>query len=159
MEWNQNTLQGDAYPAYSWGVNIIEVEVDPDTYQVTVLEVASAYDLGKAIDERIVEGQVEGGQAQGIAYGYLEKMEEAHGHLKQHNLTDYIIPTACDVPLMRHVVLDNPYPLGPYGAKGVGELTLVGGAPAVAMAIEMAIKKPVSSIPLTPESIRELMNS
>jgi CO/xanthine dehydrogenase Mo-binding subunit len=60
---------------------------------------------------------------------------------------------------MEHTVLDNPYPLGPYGAKGVGELTLVGGAPAVAMAIEMAIKRNVSKIPLTPESIRKLVNA
>lgn len=159
MEWNQELLQGDAYPAYSWGVNIVEVDVDPDTFQVTVEKISSTYDLGKAIDERIVEGQVEGGQTQGIAYGYLENMEEKNGHLRQHNLTDYIVPTACDIPAMTHAVLDNPYPLGPYGAKGVGELTLVGGAPAVAMAIEMAIKKKVTKIPLTPESIRELMTS
>jgi CO/xanthine dehydrogenase Mo-binding subunit len=157
MEWNQELLQGDAYPAYSWGVNIVEVDVDPDTYQVSIEHVASAYDLGKAIDERIVEGQIEGGQAQGIAYGYLEHMEERSGVLRQKNLTDYIVPTSCDTPSMSYAILDNPYPLGPYGAKGVGELTLVGGAPAVAMAIEMAIKTKVSKIPLTPESIRELM--
>lgn len=159
MEWNQEKLQGDAYPAYSWGVNIVEVEVDPDTFEVTIEKVSSAYDLGKAIDLRIVEGQVEGGQTQGIAYGYLEHMEEQNGILRQHNLTDYIVPTALDAPLMEHAVLDNPYPLGPYGAKGVGELTLVGGAPAVAMAIEMAIKRPVSKIPLTPEAIRKLVKS
>jgi CO/xanthine dehydrogenase Mo-binding subunit len=59
-----------------------------------------------------------------------------------------------DIPPMEAIILDNPYPLGPYGAKGVGELTLVGGAPAIAMAIEMAIGKPINQIPATPERIR-----
>jgi CO/xanthine dehydrogenase Mo-binding subunit len=154
IEWDQDTLTGDAYPAYSWGVNIVEVDVDPDTYQVDVLKMTSAYDLGKAIDQRIVQGQIDGGQAQGIAYGYLEVMEQVQGRLRQTNLTDYIIPTVLDIPPMEAIILDNPYPLGPYGAKGVGELTLVGGAPAIAMAIEMAIGKPINQIPATPERIR-----
>ena len=153
IKWDESTFQGDAYPAYSWGVNIVEVEVDPHTYQVKVEHVTSAYDVGKAIDERIVLGQIEGGQAQGVAYGYLEVMEEKNGAIRQQNLTDYIIPTAMDMPSMESVLIDNPYPLGPYGAKGAGELTLVGGAPAVALAIQMAIKKEITAIPATPEMI------
>jgi CO/xanthine dehydrogenase Mo-binding subunit len=153
MKWDESTFQGDAYPAYSWGVNIVEVEVDPHTYQVKVEHITSAYDVGKAIDERIVLGQIEGGQAQGVAYGYLEVMEEKGGAIRQQNLTDYIIPTAMDMPTMESELIDNPYPLGPYGAKGAGELTLVGGAPAVALAIQMAIKKEITAIPATPEMI------
>ncbi len=155
--WDEETMTGDAYPAYSWGVNVVEVSVDKVTYEVTVEEIWSVYDLGKAIDERIVIGQADGGIVQGVAYGYLEVMNHKSGKLLQKNFTDYIIPTSMDTPKMTTVIIDNPYPLGPYGAKGVGELTLVGGAPAVAKAIEMAIGKKVFSIPVTPEKIMELM--
>jgi len=73
-------------------------------------------------------------------------------------MTDYIIPTSVDMANTETVIMDNPYALGPYGAKGIGELTLVGGAPAVALAIEQAIKREVHQIPATPEYIMELMN-
>ncbi len=158
IEWDQETFTGDAYPAYSWGVNIVEVSVHPITYQVNIEGIWSVYDVGKAIDERIVLGQADGGIAQGVAYGYLEVMQHQSGHLKQKNMTDYIIPTAVDMAPSENYLIDNPYALGPYGAKGVGELSLVGGAPAVAMAIEMAINREVRSIPMTPEKIMELMN-
>ena len=157
MKWDEESLHGDAYPAYSWGVNIVEVEVNPLTYQVDIKEVWSIYDVGKAIDERIVLGQADGGITQGIAYGYLEKMEIKDGRILHKNLTDYIIPTSVDVAPTKTYIFDNPYAFGPYGAKGVGELSLVGGAPAVALAIEMAIQKPISSIPATPEMIMELI--
>jgi len=150
---------GDAYPAYSWGVNIVEVEVCPVTYQVTLQHVWSVYDVGKAIDERIIMGQADGGIMQGIAYGYLEVMTAKDGRIQQKNVTDYIIPTTVDSPPLDTYLMDNPYPLGPYGAKGAGELTLVGGAPAVALAIEEAIGVKVLKIPVTPEYIMELMKN
>ncbi len=159
IEWDQEKMRGDAYPAYSWGVNVVEVEVSKTTFEPTVKNVWSVYDLGKAIDERIVMGQIEGGQAQGLAYGYQEVMGHTDGKIMQKNLTDYIIPTAVDVPKMESVVMDNPYPLGPYGAKGVGELTLVGAAPAVALAIEQAVGREVHKIPVTPEYIMELIRN
>jgi len=158
IKWDEDKLQGDAYPAYSWGVNIVEVNVDPITYQVKPMGIWSVYDVGKAIDERIVIGQADGGIAQGIAYGYLEVMKHDKGRLMQRNMTDYIIPTSMDMPPTTTVLYDNPFAFGPYGAKGVGELTLVGGAPAVALAIEQAIKRNVNHIPATPEMIMELMH-
>jgi CO/xanthine dehydrogenase Mo-binding subunit len=157
IKWDEKTFQGDAYPAYSWGVNIVEVEVNPITFEVTVKEGWSVYDVGKAIDEQIILGQADGGQVQGIGYGYLEKMNTKNGVIQQKNVTDYIIPTSVDAPVLHTYIMDNPYPLGPYGAKGAGELTLVGGAPAVALAIENAIDKVVTKIPVTPEYIMELM--
>lgn len=157
MKWDEEKLRGDAYPAYSWGVNVVEVDVNPLTYQVNLKHIWSVYDIGKTIDERLALGQADGGITQGVAYGYLEKMEIREGHVMHKNLTDYIIPTAKDVPPTDTVFMDNPYALGPYGAKGLGELTLVGGAPAVALAIEMAIKKPIHQIPATPETIMELI--
>ena len=159
VQWNQETLQGDAYPAYSWGVNVVEVEVDPVTYEVKPLEAWTVYDIGKAIDEQVVLGQADGGLAQGMGYGYLEVMEDKDGLVQQRSVTDYIIPTSVDAAPMTTVLMENPFALGPYGAKGVGELTLIGGAPAVALAIENAIGKAVRKIPATPEYIMELMKN
>lgn len=159
IKWDEDNFIGDAYPAYSWGVNIVEVEICPITYQVSLVGIWSVYDVGKAIDERIIMGQADGGILQGVAYGYLEVMKNEEGKIKHKNVTDYIIPTSGDTPPMETFLMDNPYPLGPYGAKGAGELTLVGGAPAVALAIENAINKKVMKIPATPEYIMELMNN
>lgn len=158
IEWDEDNMQGDAYPAYSWGINIIEVEVDKVTYEVTLKEGWNIYDVGKAIDEQIILGQADGGQLQGLGYGYLERMTHKEGKIQHRNVTDYIIPTSVDTPPLHTYIMDNPYPLGPYGAKGAGELTLVGGAPAVALAIENAINKRITKIPVTPEYIMELMN-
>ena len=158
IKWDEAKLSGDAYPAYSWGVNVVEVEVSPITYEVELKGVWSVYDIGKTIDERMAVGQADGGITQGLAYGYLENMRHEQGKLRQKNLTDYIIPTSMDVPPMETVIMDNPFAYGPYGAKGLGELTLVGGAPAVALAIENAIKHKINRIPATPEYIMELLN-
>ena len=159
IEWDESKLRGDAYPAYSWGVNVVEVEVSPISYEVELKGIWSVYDVGKAIDERMLVGQADGGITQGVAYGYLEVMRHENGKLKQKNLTDYIIPTSMDMPPMETVIMDNPFAYGPYGAKGAGELTLVGGAPAVALAIENAIKRRINRIPATPEHIMELLNN
>ncbi|MFA5006759.1 MAG: xanthine dehydrogenase family protein molybdopterin-binding subunit [Candidatus Izemoplasmatales bacterium] len=155
--WDEERFLGDAYPAYSWGVVAVEVEVDRRTFQVDLKGVWSCYDAGTAIDPLLAEGQADGGLTQGIAYGYLERMEVKDGRVRQKNLTDYMIPTAVDVCPADTVFIENPYAFGPFGAKGLGELTLVGGAPAVAAAIEHAIGRKISSIPATPESIMELI--
>ncbi|MFW6319672.1 MAG: xanthine dehydrogenase family protein molybdopterin-binding subunit [Bacillota bacterium] len=157
IKYDESKFKGDAYPAYSWGVNVCEVSVNPITYEVTLEGIWSVYDIGKALDTNIVLGQADGGITQGIGYGYLEVMHHKAGIIQQKNMTDYIIPTAVDQVKTKTVIFDNPYAFGPYGAKGVGELSLVGGAPAVALAIEMAIDKPVHRIPVTPEFIMELM--
>jgi len=159
VKWDDEKLIGDAYPAYSWGVNIVEVEVSKVTYQVNLKGVWSVYDVGKSIDDRIVIGQGDGGIMQGIGYGMLEVMNQKDGRIQQKTVTDYIIPTAKDSVFMETHLMDNPFALGPYGAKGAGELTLIGGAPAVALAIENAIGKKVTKIPVTPEYIMELMDN
>lgn len=159
VEWDEDKMRGDAYPAYSWGVAVCEVEVDPITFRVDLKGLWSVYDVGKAIDERIVTGQIEGGLLQGIGYGTIEVMECKEGVIMQKNVTDYIIPTAADSINMETLIIDNPYPLGPYGAKGAGELPLVGGAPAVALAVENAIGKKITRIPVTPEYIMELLKN
>ena len=155
IPWDEKNFSGDAYPAYSWGVNIIEVEVDTLTGNVKLEKVYGSYEIGKAIDERIIKGQIDGGLAQGIAYGYMEKMTSKLGEIQQKSITDYGPPTAMDVVAIESHLFDNPYAGGPYGAKGAGELTLIGGAPALQSAIEDALKRSFHQIPITPEVIIE----
>ena len=158
IHWDEDTMQGDAYPGYAWGVNIVEVSVDPITYQVKVEGCWSAYDVGHAIDERIVMGQADGGLAQALGWAYLEKENSLYGVFQQKTLADYSIPTMLDLPNMETVLIDNPFKYGAFGAKGAGELTFVGGAPAFCLALEQAIKRKVYNIPASPEYIMELMN-
>ncbi|MBN2625708.1 MAG: xanthine dehydrogenase family protein [Spirochaetales bacterium] len=156
IKWDQDKMKGDAYPAFSWGVNVVEVEVDRDTWETTLLGAWSVHDVGKAIDDRIIRGQVDGGFLQGIGYGLWEKMELKEGRVQQATVTDYIIATASDFVTVENKLIDNPYALGPFGAKGAGELTLIGGAPAVAAAVEQALGAEVYRIPLVPEYLMEL---
>ena len=158
IKWDEDTMQGDAYPGYAWGVNIVEVEVDPVTYELSILGTWSTYDVGHAIDERILVGQADGGLAQALGWAYLENEVAENGVFKQTKMSDYVIPTSLDMPHMETAFIDNPFPYGAFGAKGAGELTFVGGAPALADALEQAIGKKVNKIPATPEFIMELMN-
>ncbi|MBS4211684.1 xanthine dehydrogenase family protein molybdopterin-binding subunit [Neobacillus rhizophilus] len=155
IPWDEKTFTGDAYPAYSWGVNIVEVEVDTLTGNVKLEKVYANYEVGKVIDDRIMKGQIDGGLAQGLAYGYLEKMTSKEGRIQQKSISDYGPPTSMDVVSIESKVFDNPYADGPYGAKGAGELTLIGGAPAVQAAIEDALQTSFQQIPITPEVIIE----
>ncbi len=159
IKWDEDTLQGDAYPGYAWGVNIIEVSFDPITYQIKVEGCWSTYDVGHAIDDRIVVGQADGGFAQAIGYGYLENMEMAEGRFRQKTLSDYIVPTSADLPMMETELIDNLFAYGASGAKGCGELTLVGGAPAIGHAIEMAIGHKIYKIPANPEYLMEVVEN
>ena len=154
IEWDQETFSGDAYPAFSWGVNIVEVEVDCLTWSVTPLEIWTAYDIGRAIDTRIVEGQVHGGVVQGLGYALCEELQFKAGRPMQATMTDYVIPGSLDIPPIHVRLFDNPYHNGPFGAKGAGEIPLTGVAPAVADAVERAIGQSVYRIPLTPEYVR-----
>lgn len=157
IKWDEATMQGDAYPSYAWGVNVVEVEYDPITYQIQIKGTWSTYDVGRVVDERIAVGQADGGLVQGLGYGYMETMRCENGVFRQRSLSDYIVPTAEDIPHMETAFIDNPFIYGADGAKGMGELTLVGGAPAIALAIENAIGKKVHDIPCNPEYIMELM--
>lgn len=157
IPWDLATFSGDAYPTYSWGVNVVELEVDTLLGQTHLLGIWGVFDVGKAIDESIMQGQMEGGMLQGIGYGSSEKMENVDGKIKQASMTDYIIPTAKDTIPFVTKLIDNPYEGGPFGAKGAGELTIIGTAPAYALAVECALGKQVHAIPLTPEKILEMV--
>jgi CO/xanthine dehydrogenase Mo-binding subunit len=155
LHWDDENFRGDAYPVYSWGVNIAEVEIDPLTYEVKVQKVHAVYDVGVPIDERALRGQMQGGIVQGTGWATIENMRTGGGRLIQANLTDYKAPTVMDVPEIDCAFVRNPYPYGPFGAKCAGELPMTGAPPAVAAAVSDALGKKVHRIPLTPELLME----
>ena len=159
MHWDDKTYRGDAYPAYGWAATAVEVEVDLDTYEVSLLEVVTATDVGRAIHPVLAEGQVEGGTVQALGYALLEEHAWSGGRLLNTRMQNYLIPTALDVPRMTTVLLENPYSSGPYGAKGLGELPMDGPAPAIVNAIENATGLPLVSIPVTPEALMQAMDT
>ena len=157
IEWDQEHFRGDAYPVYSWGTNVVEVEIDPVTYEILITGVWGVYDVGRAIDERILRGQIEGGVAQGLGYSTMEVMQSRMGAILQHSIADYVIPTSLDFPKTEIDFLNAPYAHGPYGAKCAGELPFIGAAPAVAAAVQSALGVQVNRIPVTPEYLLEIV--
>jgi len=145
-------FHGDAYPTYAWGVNAIEVEVDTYTGLSNILGAWASYDVGTPIDENIVMGQMEGGFLQGIGYASIEKMEyDGKGRIRNNSFSDYLIPTAKDVPNLKCMLHVEQYPNGPYGAKGAGELPLVGAPGAYVEAMEQALGTDLYHAPFTAE--------
>lgn len=154
VEWDDDSYSGDAYPVYSWGADVAEVEVDMDTYEVTVRKITTAQDVGRAIHPVMTAGQIEGGTLQAVGYGLLEEVVWDRGRIVNDRLTNYIIPTSLDAPEMETVIIEKEYPHGPFGAKGVGELPMDGAAPAIAAAVFNATGAFVAELPITPERLQ-----
>ncbi|RME47580.1 MAG: xanthine dehydrogenase family protein molybdopterin-binding subunit, partial [Deltaproteobacteria bacterium] len=133
--------------------DVIEVEVDLDTFEVRVCDAWLVDDIGTVINPVLAAGQVEGGTLQGLGYALSEEVVMAEGRMANHRLTNYIIPTTLDAPRMHTEFLAFPFSHGPFGAKGVGELPFDGVAPAVLAAIDHAIGTFLTEIPATPERI------
>jgi CO/xanthine dehydrogenase Mo-binding subunit len=152
LQWDDETYHGDAYGSYGWGCNVVELEVDRDTWQVTPTRVTAVAEIGRAIHPSMVRGQIEGGTAQGVGYALLEEVVMRDGRMANAQLTNYIIPTPPDTPPIDVFVLERPYAHGPFGAKGVGEMPIDGPAPAVVNALRHA-GYDVRTIPATPERI------
>ena len=157
--WDQSTFRGDAYLGYGWGAAIVELEIDRRTNEVVVKGIWSSHEIGKAIDELIVHGQINGGVIQSLGYASMEKMENRNGHFKQTSMSDYVIPTSMDFPEQYYHIQENPYEFGPFGAKGMGELVFNGADAAYVDALERAIGKEVYKIPLPPEDIEEALRN
>lgn len=152
--FDENTGAGDAYVTYAWATNLVKVRVDRETGEVEVLRVWSAHDVGKAINPALAEGQIEGGVLQGLGYALMEDMQaDSTGALINPEFSTYIIPTAEDQPPIIPLIVEDPYPDGPYGAKGFGEQPLMGIAPAVANAVYDAVGVRIKELPITPEKI------
>jgi CO/xanthine dehydrogenase Mo-binding subunit len=142
--------QGDPYAAYGFGAQMVELSVDRDLGTVRLLKITAAHDVGKAINPTLVEAQIEGGIAQGIGFALAE---EFHAGLSV-SLRDCLIPTAGDVPPIEPILIEDATPLGPFGAKGIGEQALIPTAPAILNAIYDAIGTRLNRVPATPERVR-----
>ena len=153
LRWSDDTYLGDAYPVYGWACDIAEVEVDLDTFDVEVLRFVTAVDVGRAIQPRLVEGQIEGGTLQAVGFAHLENVTLQAGRFEQDRMATCVIPTTLDTPPFEVELVEVPFPHGPFGAKGVGELPMDGGAPAIASAIEDATGLVLDRAPATPEAL------
>jgi CO/xanthine dehydrogenase Mo-binding subunit len=147
------TYRGDAYPAYGWAACVAKVEVDLDTGQVAVRDVVAVDDVGKVVHPVLCEGQVEGGTLQAVGYATIEEIKVQDGRYLNDRLATYLIPTALDAPHIRSILVEAPFSGSPHGAKGVGELPMDVGAPAVVAAIHDAVGTWITELPATPERI------
>lgn len=155
-EWqtfDETTYRGAAYPAYAWGADVAEVEVDPDTLAVRPVKVTAVCEVGRAIHPTLCKGQIEGGTLQAVGWALMEEIKLDGGRYLNDRLATYIIPTVRDCPRIEVHLRERPWEGGPFGAKGIGELPMDGGAPAVAQAIENATGIAVTEIPATPERL------
>jgi CO/xanthine dehydrogenase Mo-binding subunit len=153
IRWDDQTYRGDAYATYGWGCNVAEVEVDPVTFEVRPVRLTAVVDVGKAIHPALAIGQIEGGTAQALGFALLEHVVMRDGAMANAQLTNYTIPTALDTPPIDVVLVENPYPGGPFGAKGLGELPMDGPAPAIVNAIR-SLGFDVRDVPALPEVIQ-----
>lgn len=147
---------GKAEPnfAYGYAAQTIEVEVDIETGHIRIVRVVAAHDVGKAINPRLVEGQIEGAVVQGQGYAIMERLISHEGHILNPYLSTYLIPTVFDVPEeVKSVILEYPDPIGPWGARGMAEMPLLPVAPAIAAAVYNATGVWIDEIPMTPDRV------
>ncbi|HLE88620.1 MAG TPA: xanthine dehydrogenase family protein molybdopterin-binding subunit [Candidatus Limnocylindria bacterium] len=157
VHFDETTYSGDAYPAFGWACAVAQVDVDLDTGEVTVRDVVSADDAGRIIHPILAEGQVEGGTLQAIGYATIEEIKLVDGRYLNDRLATYLIPTALDAPRIRAILVEAPFSGAPHGAKGIGELPMDVGAPAVVAAIHDATGVWIHDLPATPERILAAM--
>ncbi len=153
LAWDDKAYRGSAYGAYSWGVNIAEVTIDPVTCHPRVDRFWAVFDIGTVINPVMARGQLEGGIAQGIGWATCENVVLREGAMANGHMTNYIIATTADMPGIHVEFLENPYEYGAFGAKGAGELPMDGPAPAILGAVKMATGRHFTRIPLGPEEL------
>ncbi len=151
--WDDQTYHGEAYPAFAWSVQVAQVAVDTVTYSAEVEEFWSVQEVGRVLHPVLAGGQIEGGIAQGIGYALYEKVIWQNGHMANNQMTNYIMPTAEDVPPIHIYFEEIPFAHGAFGAKGIGELPHDGPAPAILNAIRAATGVGFNAIPLLPEDL------
>src|SRR6266702_4699360 len=157
IAWDDKTYRGDAYGAFAWAAYVAEVEVDLRTCATRVIDFVAVQEVGKVLNPTLARGQVQGGVVQGIGWALMEECKWRDGAMANNQLTTYLIPTSDDVPSVRVAFLENPYPHGAGGAKGLGELPIDGPAPAILNAVARATGADPRAIPLTPERLMELL--
>ncbi len=153
ISWDDATYTGAAYPVFGWAACLVDVTVDLDSYEVHVDRCVQAVDVGKAINPSIVKGQIDGGTIQALGWALLENVIYKDGRVANANMTNCIVPTFADAPDLETILIEVPYPFGPSGAKGVGEIPMDGPAAAVANAVENALGCAFDAIPILPEVV------
>ena len=151
--WKEENGQGIAYFTYVYGANVAEVVVDAETGVVRVEEVWASHDVGRAVNNQGVLGQIHGGVAMGMGYGLLEEFEVENGVPGALNFDEYLIPTAMDMPTVHALVVENPDPAGVFGQKSLGEPATEIAAPAIVNAIANATGRRIREIPATLERV------
>jgi CO/xanthine dehydrogenase Mo-binding subunit len=159
VSWDDATYTGDAYAAYAWSAHAADVTVDPLTFQAEVTNFVAVQEVGRVLHPTLAAGQIEGGVAQGIGWALYEDVVLEDGAMANHQLTNYILPTAADTMPIRTVFHERPYAHGPGGAKGIGELPMDGPAPAIGAAIADALGVVVPRIPFLPERLMAALDA
>jgi CO/xanthine dehydrogenase Mo-binding subunit len=157
--WDDVRYKGEAYAAYAWAVYIAEISVDLTTYSVKVQDFVALQEIGKVLHPVLAKGQIIGGVAQAIGLALYEKVLWQDGRMLNGQMTNYIMPASCDLPLIRVIFEEIGNPHGAYGAKGIGELPMDGPAPAIVNAVVDALGIDFDSVPLLPEEILAVINS
>ena len=159
LRWDDDSYQGDAYGTYAWAAHVAQVAVDSLTCEVRVEDFVAVQEVGRVINPVLATGQIEGGVAQAIGWTLHERVVWREGRMANGQMTNYIMPTSLDLPPIRVLFEERPYPYGPAGAKGIGELPMDGAAPAILNAVHHATGVDAARIPLTPEALMELMET
>ena len=147
------TGQADAHMQYAFAAHRAVVDVDTELGLLKVVELATAQDVGKAINPQAVEGQIEGGSAQGLGLAVMEEIQVKDGVIRNASFTDYLLPTILDMPPVRMDVLELGDPSSPYGLKGVGEPPTISSGPAIAAAVRAATGRPITRVPIRPQDL------
>lgn len=154
VRWDDEKYEGDAYGAFAWAVYVAEVTIDTLTYETRVDDFVAVQEVGRVVHPILAAGQIEGGVAQAIGFALYENVVWQNGRMINNQMTNYVMPTSADLPPIRVHFEEQPYQYGPAGgAKGIGELPLDGGAPAILNAIKHATGITFTHVPLMPEAL------
>jgi len=145
--------QGNCHTAFAFVAHRAVVDVDPELGLVKVVQIATAQDVGRALNPLSVLGQIEGGIAQGLGLAVMEEIIQTNGKVRNASFTDYLLPTMLDMPVVVASLIEEPDPMAPLGAKGVGEPPCVSSTPAVVAAIRDAIGRDLTRVPVRPFDI------
>ena len=152
--------QGKEYvPGWKYAAQAVEVEIDEETGMIKAKRIASAHDVGTALNPLSVRGQITGGVVMGLGYALHERLQFEDGRVINPSFMDYKLPSAEQIPEIVSISVEVPLPEGPYGAKGIGELAVVGIAPAIGNAIYDALKVRIKELPLFPERVLAAIES
>ena len=151
--FDKNTLMGNIAPAYSFAAQAVEVEVDTETGQVTLVDSFVSDDCGKALNPQAVHGQSNGAAAQAVGWTLYEQLQLDAGRIVNGNFADYTMPSPDALPMLRSGIVESNDPHGPYGAKGASETAILPGAGAIANAVFDAVGVRIRDLPITPEKV------